>query len=136
MSSELQPVTKSDTQLQYLEYETVLGPAADSDHVEKQPTNMNQAGPGVPALTGGAVPAQSMMGTTSTPAPSGPTLATQGAGLGDLLTHGDSAQVGEELSFIFEQDWLMANITVRRHSTWKQALRLITTIDLTELRGC
>lgn len=73
---------------QYLEYETVLGPEADED----KPKNMNQAGQGVPALTGGAVPAQSMITPTSAPDTTGKTtLATQGAGLGDLLTHGPAA---------------------------------------------
>ncbi|KAJ9108594.1 hypothetical protein QFC19_002310 [Naganishia cerealis] len=68
--------------IKYLEYETVLGPEVDVEEDRKKPMNINQAGPGAPALTGGAVPAQNMMGSTS-----GPTLATQGAGLGDLLTH-------------------------------------------------
>lgn len=50
---------------------------------------MNQAGPGVPALTAGAVPAQTMITPPSAPDTAGKTtLATQGAGLGDLLTHG------------------------------------------------
>lgn len=74
--------------IKYLEYETVLGPEADED----KPKNLNQAGQGVPALTGGAVPAQSMITPTSAPDTTGKTtLATQGAGLGDLLTHGPAA---------------------------------------------
>ncbi|KAJ9107730.1 hypothetical protein QFC21_001190 [Naganishia friedmannii] len=73
--------------IKYLEYETVLGPEADDDG--DKPKNMNQAGPGAPALVGGAAPAQTMITPTSAPATSGgTTFATQGAGLGDLLTHG------------------------------------------------
>ncbi|KAJ9115885.1 hypothetical protein QFC22_005028 [Naganishia vaughanmartiniae] len=73
--------------IKYLEYETVLGPEADDD---EKPKNMNQAGPGVPSLTGGAVPPQSMISPSTAPETAGTTLATQGAGLGDLLTHGPS----------------------------------------------
>jgi hypothetical protein len=68
-----------------------LGPEADADEDvhKKQVVNMNQAGPGAPALTAGAVPAQSMLGTGGTSSKTGPTMANQGAGLGDLLTHGE-----------------------------------------------
>lgn len=81
------------TFLQYLEYETVLGPEADDETAKKkqQAMNMNEAGPGAPALTGGAVPAQSMLSTRGdgTKEKTGPTMANQGTGLGDLLTHSE-----------------------------------------------
>jgi hypothetical protein len=83
--------------LQFLEYETVLGPEDDD---EKHTANMNQAGgAGASALVGGATTAPGMLGTTGrAPTHTGPTLATQGAGLGDLLTHGNPADDGAHVS--------------------------------------
>lgn len=74
-----------------------MGPEADDDEgKKKQAMDMNQAGPGAPALTGGAAPAQGMLNTSGSgsgsggsSAKAGMTLANQGTGLGDLLTHGE-----------------------------------------------
>ncbi|GHJ90260.1 hypothetical protein NliqN6_6662 [Naganishia liquefaciens] len=91
--------------IKFLEYETVLGPEADDEAAAAKSrsqgvTNMNQAVPGgANSLTGGAITAPGMLASsgrtaTATSVPSGPTMANQGTGLGDLLTHDEPAVSG------------------------------------------
>ncbi|KAJ9108067.1 hypothetical protein QFC20_003636 [Naganishia adeliensis] len=71
--------------------------ASPEDDDEKHTADLTKAGgTGAPALvTGGGTTAPGMLGTTGRASShTGPTLATQGAGLGDLLTHGDAVNDG------------------------------------------
>lgn len=87
--------------LQYLEYETVLGPEVEDEAAAAKArsqgaTDMNQAAPGgANSLAGGATTAPGMLASTGRSATaqthSGPTMANQGTGLGDLLTHGEGS---------------------------------------------
>jgi aquaporin related protein len=73
--------------LKILDYLTVLGPE------DQAPTDMTTASTsgGAPAKTSGNQAASQAYEEEAKA--SGPTFAVQGAGLGDLLTHGDPANV-------------------------------------------
>jgi len=73
--------------IKYLEYETVLGPEdGDAPAPSRGPAQGSMLSGGAPAMTGPNVAAGKMYEDAS--ASKGPTMAIQGAGLGDLLTHG------------------------------------------------
>jgi hypothetical protein len=106
---------------------------------------MNTAGPGAPALTGGAVPAQSMLGGSGSggnSAKTGPTLANQGTGLGDLLTHGEGNGFGNtglggdtHVSLMTTQSYGRPNTTPRR-SIWRRIHHISLTSDWTASKPC
>lgn len=79
--------------IKYLEYETVLGP---EDGDAPAPTKGSMLSGGAPAMTGPSVAAGTMYEDAA--ASKGPTMAIQGAGLGDLLTHGAPSNVSLVLS--------------------------------------
>jgi hypothetical protein len=83
--------------IKYLEYETVLGPEQEGDAPAsgQAPTQGTMLSGGAPAMTGPNVAAGRMYEDAS--ASKGPTMAIQGAGLGDLLTHGAPANVSRIL---------------------------------------
>lgn len=78
--------------IKYLEYETVLGPEdGDAPAPSRGPAQGSMLSGGAPAMTGPNVAAGKMYEDAS--ASKGPTMAIQGAGLGDLLTHGAPSNV-------------------------------------------
>jgi aquaporin related protein len=78
--------------IKYLEYETVLGPEdGDAPAPSRGPAQGSMLSGGAPAMTGPNVAAGKMYEEAS--ASKGPTMAIQGAGLGDLLTHGAPSNV-------------------------------------------
>jgi aquaporin related protein len=83
--------------IKYLEYETVLGPEADAD--DTRPSGAAGTSGGAPTMTGPNTAAGGMYEDKSKS--KGSTMAVMGTGLGDLLTHGNPADVSDRL-----EEWL------------------------------
>ena len=102
---------------------------------------MNQAVPGgANSLTGGATTAPGMLASsgrtaTATTVPSGPTMANQGTGLGDLLTHDEPAVSGTHVSVPISPNPSLL-IILARLSTWRPITHSCTMSDLIESRPC
>jgi len=123
--------------IKYLEYETVLGPE-DGD-APARPSGAAGTSGGAPTMTGPNTAAGTMYEEKAES--KGPTMAVMGTGLGDLLTHGDPADVSEAL--LSEKEGLGTILTwvlfaTRRLSIIPEAVypKILSTIDWIGSKAC